>query len=191
MAYLAMERLELTPVSDQDLSQRVAHALQCLHSLPAPVEAAIGRLRGGRALHVLFQDHTAPLDFSSIEALERYMNEALKRIRFSTPDPIKIKYESPVFTQSDMDMSNFSVNMKGKRCISTLQSFITYTMSPADESFATKVAGYLNLPPSQNMPSMRRISGPLWIRNLVLTITACLRRGLNLNDPCSLFFVFL
>jgi len=108
MAYLAMERLELTPVSDQDLSQRVAHALQCLHSLPAPVEAAIGGLRGGRAFHVLFQDHTAPLNFSSIEALERYMNgEALKRIRFSTPDPINIKHESLVFTQSDTDMSNF------------------------------------------------------------------------------------
>jgi len=75
MAYMVMECLELMPTSDQDLSQRAAQALLWLHNLPAPAEAAIGGLGGGRAMHVLFKNHTAPLHFSSIEALERYMNK--------------------------------------------------------------------------------------------------------------------
>ena len=79
MAYLVMERLELVPTSDQDLSQRAAQALRWLHNLPVPAEAAIGSLGGGRAMHVLFKNYTAPLHFSSIEALERYMNKVRPR----------------------------------------------------------------------------------------------------------------
>jgi hypothetical protein len=75
MAYLVMERLDFAPVSDEDLPQRAALALQWLYNLPAPPEAPIGTLGGGGAHHVLFQDRTAPLEFSSIEALDRYMNE--------------------------------------------------------------------------------------------------------------------
>ncbi|KAF8337456.1 uncharacterized protein EI90DRAFT_3013671 [Cantharellus anzutake] len=176
MAYLVMERLELTPISDQDLSPRVSRALQWLYSLPAPAEAAIGGLGGGRARHVLFKDRRAPLDFSSIEALERYMNKARRfviarmQIRFHTLDPINIKHESLVFTQSDMDVSNFGVDKDGKTCLFDFetvgllpQSFVTYTMSPADGSFAAKVAGHLNLPLSPNIPSMGKISELLWI----------------------------
>jgi hypothetical protein len=75
MAYLVMECIELTPTSELDLSRRAAQALQWLHGLPAPAQAAIGSLGGGRAHHGLFKNRTAPLDFSSIEALERYMNK--------------------------------------------------------------------------------------------------------------------
>jgi len=92
------------------------------------------------------------------------------RIRFSTPDPINIKHESLVFTQSDMDASNFGVDKNGKTCLFDFeavgllpQSFVTYTMSRAGESFASKVARYLDLPPSPNVPSMKKLSGLLWV----------------------------
>ncbi len=92
------------------------------------------------------------------------------QIRFSTLDPIDIKNESLVFTQSDMDVKNFGVDENGKTCLFDFeevgllpQSFVTYTMSPANESFTAKVAEYLNLPPSLNIPSMRRVSGFLWV----------------------------
>jgi hypothetical protein len=42
------------------------------------------------------------------------------------------------------------------------QFLFTYTMSPAKETFTTKVAKHLNLQLPSNIPSMRRISGLLW-----------------------------
>jgi hypothetical protein len=73
-AYLVMERIELTPTPVSNFPERVAQALQWLHGLKAPTEFTIGPLGYGRARHTLFKDYTAPLSFSSIEALERYMN---------------------------------------------------------------------------------------------------------------------
>lgn len=74
-AYLVMEYIEHTCIPGPDLDQRVAGALQWLRSLPAPDGATIGPIGGGPARHMLFKDYEAPLAFSSIDALERYMNK--------------------------------------------------------------------------------------------------------------------
>ncbi len=81
MAYLVMERLEFIPTSVQDLAQRAAEALRWLHGIPIPDGATIGSLGGGRARHRLFKDNTAPLNFSSIVALENYLAEVRPCIR--------------------------------------------------------------------------------------------------------------
>jgi len=75
MAYLVMEYIEAKPTLPRDTPEKVAEALQWLRDLPAPSDVTIGPVGGGLARHKLFKNYTAPLRFSSIEALERYMNK--------------------------------------------------------------------------------------------------------------------
>lgn len=90
MAYLVMEYIEPTHSPVPDLPQRAAQALQWLRGLRLPDDAQICCLGGGRARHRFFKDYTAPLSFSSIEALERYMNMVRPRslnLAFDTSKP--------------------------------------------------------------------------------------------------------
>ncbi|GJJ09950.1 hypothetical protein Clacol_004174 [Clathrus columnatus] len=87
-AYFVMEHIEFThPSLITDLPERTARALEWLSDVPAPPEDvvgpsknAIGPVGGGRIRHRLFKDDEAPLTFSSVDALERYMNEAWTRM---------------------------------------------------------------------------------------------------------------
>lgn len=73
-AYLVMENINLTP-PPEDFSQRVAKAIQWLHDCPVPPDGVrIGPVGSGRARHRLFWEFEAPLEFSSILALERFLN---------------------------------------------------------------------------------------------------------------------
>ena len=72
--YLVMEYIEPIHIPVPDLPRRAAQALQWLRDLRLPNDAQIGSLGGGHAHHRVFKDFVAPLSFSSIEALERYMN---------------------------------------------------------------------------------------------------------------------
>lgn len=78
MTYLVMEYVEHTCIPNSDLAQRVAEALKWLRSLPVPEGASIGPLGNGQACHILFKDYRAPMSFTSIEALERFMNKVCK-----------------------------------------------------------------------------------------------------------------
>jgi hypothetical protein len=62
MAYLVMERIEFTPTSIQDLSQRVAQSLRWLHGLIFPDGATIGSLGGGHACYEPFKNYEATLN---------------------------------------------------------------------------------------------------------------------------------
>ncbi len=81
MAYLVMEKIEFTTNPGQELYEKTALALQWLRSVEVPPGATIGRLGGSPAYHMLFRDFKAPFVFSSIEALEKYMN-AVRRLLF-------------------------------------------------------------------------------------------------------------
>jgi hypothetical protein len=72
--YLVMEYVKFT-ASPSDFSKEIAEALRWLAGVPAPLGHVIGPLGGGRIRHGFFQDNKAPLVFSSVEALERYMNK--------------------------------------------------------------------------------------------------------------------
>ena len=79
MAYLVMEYITLTPPPVPDLPPKAALALQWLRDLPVPTERVrIGPLGSGHAGHRLFKNFRAPLSFSSIEALERYLNNCVR-----------------------------------------------------------------------------------------------------------------
>ncbi len=92
------------------------------------------------------------------------------RVRKPELAPIHIRHEALVFTQSDMDMSNFGVDKNGKTCLFDFGavgllplSFAVYTLSGSKGTFVSKVAEYLDLPPSPNQHSMARIRGLLWM----------------------------
>jgi len=81
MAYVIMDYINLTPPPVPDLPKKAALAIQWLRDLPAPPgQVLIGPLGGGRARHVLFKDFEAPLSFSSVEAIERYLNKVRLRL---------------------------------------------------------------------------------------------------------------
>ncbi|EKM73995.1 hypothetical protein AGABI1DRAFT_88327 [Agaricus bisporus var. burnettii JB137-S8] len=137
--YLVMENINLTP-PPEDFFQRVAKAIQWLHDCPVPPDGArIGPVGSGRARHWLFWEYEAPLEFSSLLALERFLNRAIEKLppqgRASTA-PISISHEQLVFMQSDMDESNFGVDDEGRTCLFDFttvgllpESFASYTMS--------------------------------------------------------------
>ena len=76
ITYLVMEHIQVSSPQDvAHLHRLVANAIDWLLHLPAPPGAGIGPLGGGYACHPLFQDWTAPLRFSSNEALEIYLNK--------------------------------------------------------------------------------------------------------------------
>lgn len=84
--YLVMEFITLT-AAPLDLIDRTAQALVWLSSVPPPPNHVIGPLGGGRIRHKFFKDYTAPLLFSSVEALQRYMRKVHPRFHFLQHPP--------------------------------------------------------------------------------------------------------
>jgi hypothetical protein len=74
MAYLVMEYIDPKATQVRNAPEKVAVALQWLLGLPVPDDVSIGLVGGGWARHEIFRDHRASLPFSSMKALQRYMN---------------------------------------------------------------------------------------------------------------------
>lgn len=77
MAYVVMEHIQMVEVSNEELVQKTAQAVNWMRSVEAPDEVVLGPLGSGPARHVVFKDCVAPLDFqvTSVEALERFLNK--------------------------------------------------------------------------------------------------------------------
>lgn len=80
--YMVMEYITLTN-PPPDLPERTAEALRWLSGVPAPPGHVFGPLGGGLIRHGFFKDHKAPLAFSSIGALEHYIEKVRPRFIFS------------------------------------------------------------------------------------------------------------
>ena len=85
--YLVMEFITLTADAHPDLINRIKRALVWLSSVPPPPNHVIGPLGGGHIRHHFFKDGEAPLLFSSVEALQRYMNRVRPCFHFSGAHP--------------------------------------------------------------------------------------------------------
>ncbi|KAM6503340.1 hypothetical protein JOM56_000283 [Amanita muscaria] len=170
MAYLVMEFIDAATSAD-NAPEKVADALQWLRRVPAPHDVVIGSVGGGRARHRLFRDYEAPLLFSSKWALQNYMNKALERIPpRARPTKMDFSNDKLVFTQSDMDKSNFFIDNNGNLCILDFEdvvilpeSFASYTMYTSSIPFVKNVARYLGWPPCSNLGSMARVRTILWM----------------------------
>jgi len=181
MAYLVMEHIDADPTPPSTAPEKVAEALQWLHRLPLPVDAAIGSIGGGVAHHRVFHDDVAPLHFSSIEALQRYINKVcpssavINRWQLivvwyksfhwlsggRTEKEIDLSNERLVFTQSNPHEMNFLIDKDGKICLVDFdtvvllpESFASYTMHINTDPFVQEVAKFLDWPRSPNYRSM-------------------------------------
>ncbi|KIO26467.1 hypothetical protein M407DRAFT_24191 [Tulasnella calospora MUT 4182] len=162
MGYAVMEYINLT---SPPVPEKVAEALEWLRKVPVPRDhVGIGPLGKGLARHKLFKNYKAPLRFSSINALEIYLN----KVR-SHETPVSLSGERLVFTQSDVDESNFGIDDEGKTVLLDFaevgilpESFASHTMSSMDP-FTVAVAKCLAWPDSPNLYSMSVISYLLWM----------------------------
>ncbi|KAG9047665.1 hypothetical protein FS837_001741, partial [Tulasnella sp. UAMH 9824] len=77
MAYVVMENIQLIDVRTEELVQKTAYAVKWMRDVKAPNEGVLGPLGSGRAYHVLFKDRKAPLDFTGVKAVERFLNKAV------------------------------------------------------------------------------------------------------------------
>jgi len=175
--YLVMEYIQTSPPRDaMYFHQQTANAIDWLLRLPAPPGAGIGPIGGGYARHSIFKDWTAPLRFSSSEALEIFLNkvwfyfcassrwftvglQSLERLR--DKDPIRIKDEPLVFGQSDMHEGNFILDPTGKICLVDFntvgllpKSFAVYTLRVPVKPFVESVGKYLPALTSPNLVSL-------------------------------------
>jgi hypothetical protein len=73
MGYMVVERVETTAPTEDDYGA-IAGALQWLSRVAAPPDLTIGSMGGGRARHPLFKNYEAPMNFSTKQALQFYMN---------------------------------------------------------------------------------------------------------------------
>ncbi|KZP06660.1 hypothetical protein FIBSPDRAFT_876331 [Athelia psychrophila] len=166
--YMVMEYITLTN-PPPDLPERTAEAIRWLSEVPAPPGHVFGPLGGGSPIrHSFFKDHKAPLAFSSIGALERYIEKArtlLSNLRKEPLESVSLSGERLMFMQPDMDPSNFGVDEHGN---TVLMDFAEIAMLP--ESFAAymlssndSLASSLGLSKSFNVASMAVISSCLWM----------------------------
>ncbi|KZP06658.1 hypothetical protein FIBSPDRAFT_1053428 [Athelia psychrophila] len=167
MMYMVMEYITLTN-PPPDLPERTAEAVRWLSGVPAPPGHVFGPLGGGLIRHRFFKNHKAPLAFSSIEALERYIAKArtlLSNLRKEPLESVSLSGERLMFMQADMHPSNFGVDEHGN---TVLMDFAQIAMLP--ESFAAymlpsngSLARSLGLSRSSNTASMAVISSCLWM----------------------------
>lgn len=204
--YMVMEYITLVNPGD-DISERTSEALKWLSEVPAPPGHVFGPLGGGVIRHRFFKDYEAPLAFSSVEALERYIEKVrlclhlfehlLKyqlyqasetRCKWATPllQPVSFLGERMMFMQADMHPDNFGVDEHGN---TVLMNFAEVAMLP--ESFAALTliskrhavsAKSLNLSKSSNVISIAEYSSLLWsMADETLGTSICSCNGIQLK----------
>ena len=167
-AYLVTERIDSITPADA-APEAVAEALQWLRRVPRPSGLTLGSVGGGLALHEIFKDFKAPIPFSSAKALQIYMNQALHRIRpKSRPAEMHYLDDPLIFTQSDMDSSNFALDKNKRICMFDFrdvgvlpESFASYTLGGSLDPFINNVAGYLGWIDDRNRNSVARAGAVL------------------------------
>ncbi|KAG8899498.1 hypothetical protein FRC01_010491, partial [Tulasnella sp. 417] len=170
-AYMVMECIELAEVPPQELAAKAAEAVLWMLGKGAPSTVVLGPLGSAYARHVVFKERVAPRKFTSVEALERFLNTGVENIRLrSRIKDIRIAGEELVLTQSDINPGNFGVDTNGRPVIfdaATIgwlpESFANYTLLLTNE-FATAVSKHVFAPEkaealkrSANLVSMSRV----------------------------------
>ncbi|KAF9055016.1 hypothetical protein BDZ89DRAFT_1055641 [Hymenopellis radicata] len=170
--YFVMEHVALVDPPPLDLPERTAEALRWLAGVPAPPGHVFGPLGGGVLRHSFFKDYKAPLVFSSIGAVERYIAKAQtllsnRATAKAAVESISLSDERLMFMQCDVHPSNFGVDERGNTVLMDFgrigmlpESFAAYTLF--SNSFAA-VAASLGLERSSKLKSMAVISSCLWM----------------------------
>lgn len=77
MAYAVMEYIDMIQTTGETLAPKAAEAVRWMLGVRAPDGVVLGPKgnTSSRAHHVVFKDCEAPLDFVSLDALDRYFNK--------------------------------------------------------------------------------------------------------------------
>ncbi len=182
--YLVMEYVNLMDPPLGDLPERTVEALRWFMGVPAPPGHVLGPLGGGIIRHRFFKDNEAPLVFSSIGALERYIAKVrpylsyflepaltgqartlLSTLGAKAAEHIILSDERLLFMQSDMHPSIFGVDEDGNTVLMDFaeiemvpECFTAYTLF----SKITAMATSLGLERSSKQKSMALISYSLY-----------------------------
>lgn len=171
MMYMVMEHITLTDTSPDPT--KIAEALRWLSEVPAPPDHVFGPLGGGVIRHSFFKDYEAPLVFSSIEALERYIEKAgtyLSKLRTTPLERVSLSGERLMFTQPDMHPSNFGVDEHGNTVLMDFgeiamlpESFVAFTLASYESQAASATARSIGLSRRSHLRSMAVIASVLWM----------------------------
>ncbi|KAH9015922.1 hypothetical protein EDB85DRAFT_1875454 [Lactarius pseudohatsudake] len=163
--YLVMERINLQ-VSPPDLATRIQEAMKWLSEIPLPSNPTLGPAGGGPIRHMFFKDFRAPFDIPDVGMLDEYMKKAYGLLSFTAQQrvsPVSVSGERLVFTQSDMDDSNFGVDENGRTVLMDFsevgllpETFIAYTLS--SDRKLHPIAASLGLSGNSNLVSMAAIA---------------------------------
>ncbi|KAG6807102.1 hypothetical protein H0H92_008793 [Tricholoma furcatifolium] len=153
---------------------KVADAISWLLSCSLPENASVGPVGGGTIKHRLWkEDCRAPLDFTSVAALERYINKALALHMdphiHGPPPVISFANQHLQFCHSDITYDNFLIHpstlelsMIDVDSITILPSpFIPYALTR--NPFSKAVLEYLDFGYSPEVDLLRLASGNITI----------------------------
>ncbi|KAH8829916.1 hypothetical protein DL96DRAFT_1590927 [Flagelloscypha sp. PMI_526] len=176
MMYLVMEYIKLKN-DPLDLAERIPQVVKWLSEVPPPPNSTLGPVGGGRIHHKFFKVFQAPYDFPNIEKLDQYVKKAFRLLpgmaRRKLP-PVDICGERLMFTQSDMDKSNFGVDEHGQTVFMDFgdvgllpETFVAYTLCSGTMSgpiaYSDSIAASLGLSDNSNMRTMTAIAQCLWM----------------------------
>ncbi|KAJ7773257.1 hypothetical protein B0H16DRAFT_1451071 [Mycena metata] len=144
MGYIVMERIELCPVSDDELCVKAARAVQWLRTKHLPRGVLFGSLGESSAHHAVFQNSKAPLRpmFRNVALAEKYLNRAVFRARreWNQLTDVSLADDDVVLTQSDMNAGNFGVDPNGRAGLPLTLANFTLLRTTA---FATAVSKHV------------------------------------------------
>ena len=182
--YLVMECINLQ-VSPPDLAARIQEAIKWLSEVPPPSNPTLGPVGGGRIRHRLFNEFRAPFNIPDVGMLDEYMKKvrpcfifssvhhrqhviwarrmACSRSQPSRGSPVSVSGERLMFTQSDMDDSNFGVDENGRTVLMDFgevgllpETFVAHPLSSNQKLHP--IAASLGLSGNSNLVSMAAIA---------------------------------
>ncbi|KAH9058924.1 hypothetical protein EDB83DRAFT_2610973 [Lactarius deliciosus] len=143
--YLVMERINL--------------------QVPLPSNPTLGPAGGGPIRHRFFKDFEAPFNIPDVGMLDEYMKKAYGLLSVTAQQkvpPVSVSGERLVFTQSDMDDSNFGVDENGRTVLMDFnevgllpETFVAHTLSSGK---LRPIAASLGLSSNSNLVSMAAIT---------------------------------
>ncbi|KAH8748676.1 hypothetical protein F5883DRAFT_238911 [Diaporthe sp. PMI_573] len=143
------------------LTNSIAMAIRLLISIPVPVGQTPGPVGGGQIRHPLFKDDTSFCNYSSVDKLEKHLNDAAT-IRDKTAPTVSLE-RSLRFYYSDFYASNFIFTDSGDVCIIDFDqagflppSFMSFALAESHWAPGLWVKEVLKLP-EHNLPAMKHI----------------------------------
>lgn len=119
MGYMVTKLTHTVEVPYEVLVAKAAEAVLWLRRQPAPPKALLGPVEEGVIHHLMFPDREAPLELRTSEALQRFVDRALEICRRTNPGlgHLDVFNQEVVFSQADVDESNFGVGPDGRPVI--------------------------------------------------------------------------